>query len=243
VHAEIVGTWLGLRDSLLPRHEENDSAIASPRNPPGIPSTNGSGGYVADDEVHLSVFCALEHERARDGLEQLVASARVLCTSSSRAFMSWHMLPCIPFCYLRILHCLSSMMTGSQGPDSPGVVHPDWSQGWRRRRAPKKTGSRLLKGIFMMALAWFSIALIGAAVIVASLTVGRWLLRVLVSVHVKHDVYAFGMGFCVCSTAFEMGSHLIQRIRTQPASEIVQSIGLRATQGAKCAVAVILMGG
>jgi hypothetical protein len=186
------------------------------------------------------VCCALVLECCVLVLE--CSSARVLCFSRSSACMSWQ-LPCIPFCYLTIIHWLSSMMTGCQGPESPGVVHPAWSPGWRRRRATKKPGSRLLKGILMMALAWFSIALIGAAVIIASLTVGRWLLRVLMSVHVKHDVYAFGMGFCVCSTAFEMSSHLGQRIRTQPASEIVQSIGLRATQGAKCAVAVILMGG
>ena len=95
----------------------------------------------------------------------------------------------------------------------------------------------------MMALAWVSIALIGAAVIVASLTVGRWLLSALVSVHVKHDVYAFGMGFCVCSTAFELGAALGQRLQTHPASEIMRSIGLRALQSAKCAVAVIVMGG
>ena len=58
-----------------------------------------------------------------------------------------------------------------------------------------------------------SIALVGGTAILMSLSVGRGLLGALVRVHVKHDVYAFGFGFCLCSTALEIGVRLYERMQ------------------------------
>ena len=62
----------------------------------------------------------------------------------------------------------------------------------------------------MMALSWVTIALVGAAIIVASLSLGRSLLAVVAAAaaaapRVCHDVYAFALGFCVCGSALEAG--------------------------------------
>ena len=65
----------------------------------------------------------------------------------------------------------------------------------------------------MMALSWVTIALVGAAIIVASLSLGRSLLAVVAAAaaaapSVCHDVYAFALGFCVCGSALEAGCRL-----------------------------------
>ena len=64
----------------------------------------------------------------------------------------------------------------------------------------------------MMALSWVTIALVGAAIIVASLSLGRSLLAVVAAAaaapRVCHDVYAFALGFCVCGSALEAGCRL-----------------------------------
>lgn len=95
----------------------------------------------------------------------------------------------------------------------------------------------------MMVLAWVSIALVGAGFIIGSLAIGRAVLRALVSVPVKHDVYAFGMGFCICSSGLEMCWQLRQRLMTQPLAIVLCSLWGRAQNMAKGAVVVLFMGG
>jgi len=177
---EIVGTWLGLRDRMLPVREDDLVSNTPPASPHAQPNTAG-GGYVADDE----------------------------------------------------------------GPDSPSDTfeQDDGAQMWARPDVTRRPQSQFVRGLFMMGLAWLSIALIGAATMIMSLLVGRGLLRVLVPQRVKHDVYAFGIGFCICSTSIEMAVRLHQRLLTQRASSVMRVLAARLQHMTNCAVAVFVMGG
>ena len=129
----------------------------------------------------------------------------------------------------------------AQGPDSPNDAAGRHM--WGRRILPQRAKSRFWRGLFMMALAWLSIALIGAVVIVSSLVVGRVMLKALATARVRHDVYAFGIGFAVCSTALEMSVRLRQRLSTESAAAVATSLGVRLAQGSKFALAALVMGG
>jgi len=95
----------------------------------------------------------------------------------------------------------------------------------------------------MMALAWVSVALVGATAVVSSLAVGRCLLNVLVSMPVKHDVYAFGIGFSICSGVLEAVLRLRLRLREQASWRVAQDIANRLLSVGKCAVVGFVMGG
>ena len=95
----------------------------------------------------------------------------------------------------------------------------------------------------MMALSWVTIALVGAAIIVASLSLGRSLLAVVAAAaaapRVWHDVYAFALGFCVFGSALETGSRLTDCLAEPDASA---ALG-RLYHAAKCCVAGLAVGG